>query len=245
MIKIYAVDSDLTVTCRSQHFVDPTPRVQAQIDKIWTTELARSPPPFNGDLLSVISHSPRTIISTKTDYKTYLAQSRNPALFDDLKVSPLAVTGLLVCRDGVVFGKRSSDVEQDKNLWEFVPSGSVDGTKLLPNGAVDFYGNILEELREEIGVAKNHIVAPPRPFALVHDLTSHVFDVALILRTNLTQQQIVTKFNELQNDEYDEYTDLEIVDVGRLENFAISKRGELAAVSQALLEKIDYSLAAD
>jgi hypothetical protein len=243
MIQTYAVDPELTVTCRSERLVDPTTRVQAQIDKIWATELARrSPPPFNGNLLSVVSHSPRTIVSTKTDYKTYLAQSRNPALFDDLKVSPLAVTGLLVCRDGVVFGKRSSGVEQDKNLWELVPSGSVDGTKLLPDGAVDFSDNILEELREEIGVAKNHIATPPRPFALVHDLTSHVFDVALILRTDLAQQQIVAKFNELENDEY---TDLEIVDVGRLEDFAISKSAELAAVSKALLEKIDYSLGAN
>lgn len=238
MIRIHPISADVRVVVDPKLSVTPPADVSAHIDDIWQAELARqSRPPFNGPLFSIASPEPHLIIGWHTEYKCYLAQRRKPALFDALKIKPLAVTGLLLCLGGVVFGKRSGDVEQDKSLWELVPAGGVDGSKLQPNGAIDLGGHLLSELAEETGIRSNHIVTPLRPFALVEDSASHVFDVGIILRTTLTPQQITETFHGLENREY---TALDVIETSRLKSFADSEGSRLAAVSAALLKAISY-----
>jgi hypothetical protein len=212
------------------------PAVAAKIDKIWQAEIARSRPPFNGSLFSVVSHEPRLISGWRAEYKSFVAQRREPSLFDVLKVRPLAVTGLLLCPDGVIFGKRSSNVEQDKKLWELVPSGGVDGSLLRPDGSIDLGSQLLMELTEETGIEHEQIAGQPKPFVLVEDKMSHVLDAGVMLRTDLSGQNIAETFSRLASHEY---TELQVIAVERLRHFAKTKG--LAAVSAALLETIGYS----
>jgi hypothetical protein len=205
----------------------------AQVEQIWREEKTRRGDRlFNGRMFSVSSSEPGSIIGWLAEYKCLVAQRREPNLFATLRVCPLAVTGLLRCADGIVFGRRTNDIEQDAGLWELVPSGGIDGSTANADGSVDLGAQIIKELAEEIGIPAESLMAPPQPFALVHDSDSHVWDMALALRTSLAKSEIVAAFSALGHREHSE---LEFVTVGRLTEFIGKQNRYLAQVSASLL----------
>jgi hypothetical protein len=235
MIKVYPIRTDVRVVFE-QNPVLPPKDIQTQVEDIWSSELLQGDI-FNGSLFSVVRHGYDVIVGREVEYKYFLAQRRAPKLFDALMIQPLAVSGLLVCRDGVVFGRRSSEVEQDRNLWELIPAGSIDGSRRKPDGSIDLSGHLLKELAEETGIESADIVLEARPFALVEDQDSRVFDVGLLLNTNLTQGQIHDRFDELRNREY---TALQVIELDRLRAFAQDAEFGLSRVSAMLLETIGF-----
>ncbi len=107
---------------------------------------------FDGEIVSVASIQGNRIIGRRADYRWLLAQSRDPSLFKWSQVRPLAVTGLLFCQDGIVIGRRSKSVYQFPGLGELAPSGSVDLTTLDENDNISLQRQLMQELREEIGI---------------------------------------------------------------------------------------------
>lgn len=210
------------------------PDVLDRVEEIWRTEKGRREGAiFNGHLFSVETAEPGSIIGWLAEYKSFLAQRRDPSLYQALRVQPLAVTGLLLCDGGVVFGHRAGHVEQDAGLWELVPSGGIDGLTRKPDGSIDLVQHLLVELAEETGIGAEEVKSPPKAFAMVSDVDSHVSDVGIILRTVLSKLGVMTAFASLENREY---VALEIIPVVQLEEFIKSRGETLAQVSTALLE---------
>jgi 8-oxo-dGTP pyrophosphatase MutT (NUDIX family) len=211
-----------------------SPSVRNCIEDIWTAEQQRRGNKlFNHKLFSISAiDSAGHITGWLVEYKWFLAQRRDPSLYDALRVRPLAVTGLLHCAEGIVTGRRSRHVEQDAGFWELVPSGGVDGSTARPDGSISLDDQLLAELEEEVGITRQMIVSPPEPFATVYDEDTHVLDIGVVLRTNLSKAAVISTFNSLENREY---VELECLPRGRVEDLAEPFRHKLASVSRALL----------
>jgi 8-oxo-dGTP pyrophosphatase MutT (NUDIX family) len=210
------------------------PEVLVRIEEIWRHEKAqRGEKLFNGQLFSIHQSGPDAIIGWMAEYRHFLAQQRDPSLHAALKIRPLAVTGVLICADGIVFGRRANEMEMDAGHWELVPSGSVDSSAIGPDGRVSLERCVLTELEEETGIQASDVAAPPKAIALIEDLESHVMDVGVILNLNWPTAQIRERFATLKNREY---SMLEVVAIAMIPEFRRKYGPLLSVVSTALLD---------
>ncbi len=235
MLNVHLLQSEPRVTLEA---AAPTigPDIEARVDEIWQREKElRSHDLHNGRLFSVDYCDGRTIVGWISEYRYFLAQRREPSLHAALKIKPLAVTGILSCPDGVLFGQRSARSEMDAGCWELVPSGGVDDAAVGPAGQVSLERCILIELEEETGMEAFQLSARSRAVALVEDPQSHVIDVGITLATASSAAQIQRRFAALENREYSE---LEIVAPAQLRAFRRDRADQLGAVSAALLDAL-------
>jgi hypothetical protein len=204
-----------------------------RVEEIWRNEkVRRGDALFNGQLFSVQYACSSSIIGCLAEYKFFLAQRRDPSLWRALCIRPLAVQGVLLCADGVVFGLRADHVEQDAGQWELVPSGAIDGSTRKPDGSIDLVQHVLVELVEETGIGAVEMKSPPRAFAMVNDADTHVSDVGFILRTSLSKVDVMIAFASLENREY---VALEIIPIAQLAEFIKSRGQTLTRVSSEFL----------
>jgi hypothetical protein len=211
--------------------------IMARVDEIWRREKnsPRGERLFNGQLFSVSTYTPQAITGWISEYRYFLAQRRDPDLHVALKVRPLAVTGMLICRDGIVFGRRASASEMDANLWELVPSGSVDAAAIEPDGKVSLSRCLTNELEEETGLHLSTLAAPPEAVALIEDPHSHVVDIVLRFEVNCSGSDVLESFTRLENREY---TMLEIVALPSVPAFRRRYAAQLGTISAAILDII-------
>ena len=235
MLNVHLLQSEPRVTLGA---AAPTigPDIEARVEEIWQREKElRSHDLYNGRLFSVDHCNAKTIVGWISEYRYFLAQRREPSLHAALKIKPLAVTGILSCSDGVLFGRRSGRSEMDAGCWELVPSGGVDEAAVGPAGQVSLERCMLIELEEETGIGASELSAPSRAIALVEDPQSHVIDVGIMLATASSAAQIQHRFAALENREYSE---LEIVAPADVRAFRRNRADSLGAVSAALLDTL-------
>lgn len=200
------------MTIQAYHFDGASPRFEQgpapqlpgdiadRISEIWATEKAENPTLFDGPVLSVTDITKSVFTVTTMRYSALLAGFRDPSLRAAIGMRPLAVSGILSCPDGLVFGRRSDDVTQSPGCWELVPSGGVPPRQ---DGLPDLAYQILAELQEEIGLTEAEI-APPVGY--IDDKKSGTIDVIMPLRT-------AVPFSDIRRlDRSGEYTDLIAVD---------------------------------
>jgi hypothetical protein len=208
------------------------PGLERRVEALWRDEQAqRGASLFNGTLLSVVSHTSERIEAGITEYRRFVAQRRDPALFAELKARPLAVSGLTRCRDGIIFGRRSKTSTQDAGRWELVPSGGVDGRAVQPGGSVSLTRQLMEELREEVGCS-SAAVTFAEPFLLVEDTETGVVDIGIDLVLDLDADSVLGAHRGAT----DEYNLLRIVPVSELAQFVAQAEPPVVEVSLALLE---------
>src|SRR6185295_13703559 len=132
---------------------DLAPGVDVEVETLWQAERQRRDV-FNGRILSAVEITPNRLLGRVVEYRRFVAQQANPALFDVLRVRPVGVSGVLHCADGLVFGRRAAGLTQGAGLWELVPSGSLDVPPGARQGAqIDYRAQILAELSQEIGIS--------------------------------------------------------------------------------------------
>jgi hypothetical protein len=170
-----------------------------------------------------------------SEYRYFVAQRRAADLHEVLKIRPLAVTGVLMCTDGVVVGRRSGKSEMDADMWELVPSGGVDQSAVEPDGRVNLERSLLTELAQEIGIAKSDLNAPPRAIVLVEDVRSHVTDIGMRLDLRWSARDVLERFASIANREY---SALEAVPLHAIPAFRLKHGQSLSPVSAALLDVI-------
>ena len=105
------------------------PAVAETVDAIWAAELAKRPHAFDGPMFSVTRLDGTLITGQWTTYRRFMARRRQPTLAEALGVRPLAVTGVLRCRDGIVLGRRGDGVTQAAGAFELAEdedSGVID-----------------------------------------------------------------------------------------------------------------------
>ena len=207
--------------------------IEREVDGLWQAEQKRRGRAiFNGWLLSAIESSSNRIVGRVVEYRHLIAQRARPELYDVLQVRPVAVSGLLECADGVVFGRRGDAVTQDPGLWELVPSGGLDASK-VGAGPINYLAQILTELHEEVGIGADS-VSSVVPFCLVEGLESHVLDIGIAMASPLAADALVRLQRAVVSTEYEE---LRVVARGDLAEFMSREASELAEVSVALMAR--------
>lgn len=206
--------------------------LENEVEYLWQAEQKENGKAiFNGRILSAVKISENSLHGCIVEYRQLIAQRARPELFDTLRVRPVAVSGLLTCPGGIVFGRRASMMTQDAGLWELVPSGGIDTSRISNTTEVDYLAQILTELHEETGINAN-CVSSVCPFCLVDDDVSHVIDVGIALNSSLSSGDILRLHREAATNEYD---DLRIVHYSALGDFILDEGTQLVGVSAALI----------
>ncbi len=190
---------------------------------------------FDGEILSLLTVAPDRITAFKTTYKYWFAQKKDPALFETLHIQPLAVSGILECADGFVFGKRTHHMQQEAGLWELVPSGGLDSKDMQTGDLTSPLPQIFAELHEETGLSAS-VLTEITPFCLIEDKVTHVFDIGIFLGAP------ALSFADIQNPHKKtayEYDLLECVPEHRLAAFIKQAHADIVPVSLALLGRVD------
>jgi hypothetical protein len=213
--------------------LNPSGGVEAEIERLWNAEQSRRGKAlFNGKILSAMEVDPDWIVGSIVEYRHLIAQRTNPELFHELNVRPVAVSGLLECAAGVLFGRRAKSVTEAAGLWELCPSGGLDVSEAVAGGDVDYRAQILVELREEIGVSAD-AASKVAPFGIVEDSVTHVIDIGIAISISMSPNEITTAHRNFATKEYEELT---IVPRKDLMAFIAKNRECITEVSTALIE---------
>lgn len=230
MLRVESIEPQFQARLGTQP-TDPPSETMNRIEEIWRQEkIQRGGRLFSGQIFSVAEINSDFATGWLADYRWFLAQRREPDVYAQLLVRPLAVTGLLLCDDGAVIGQRAGHVEQDAGLWELVPSGGVDQSAIKKDGTVDLAKALTGELGEEIGIMTSDLLSAPEPFVVAEDAKSHVIDVGMFLRAKLSTKDVVARFKSSASNEY---VSLDVV--SRNEIFTMADQ-RLTPVSQAIVE---------
>lgn len=253
MINVYEFEKDGQI-----ELVEPTSTIsdalRSQIDTLWLHEKERRGGSlFDGKILSVVALSSRLITCRLSEYRYLTAQRLNPSLYSQLSVRPLAVTGYLLCRQGLVLGLRSRVNSQDQGLWEVVPAGGLD-LQSLEGGAgrerkgaaagsvelksktqsVDYLAQVRLELLEEVGLSWDFI-DDSQVLCLVEDTDEKVVDIAVCLQApRLDFAELVEMHKHSGSAEYER---LMLLPTGPDVNREVALFLETAPVTTVLLQK--------
>lgn len=199
------------------------PALEAEIDRIWAgAQEDMGGKLFNGRVFSADVITPRLICGHWTEFRRIVAQMRRNELYRVIGARPLAVGGVIVGPDGVVFGRRPAGAIYQAGEWQLPPAGSVDPGALRDEGVVDVVGQLLTELTEELGLPAE-AVRDATPLCIVEHGGSHVLDLGIAVRTELRAEEIHAAHRAAGNAEYDP---LRIVAVGELPAF-LAAAGEM------------------
>lgn len=196
------------------------------IQTIWDEEQKRRNGKLHeGVILSALSYDHKSLHGQFVPYKYYLAQYVNPSLKADLKIVPVALSGMTFMGDDLVIAKRADWVTQFANLYELAPSGGVH----LPSGdegSIDMKQQLLGELQEEIGISEK-LVKSVKFFGLLHDTEEDSLELAAEIR--LRSSGLILSSSS-------EYPQVMTVPHSELQSFVKEKEGQISLLSLALLK---------
>jgi hypothetical protein len=191
------------------------------VDAEWVRALRRSPFLFDGPVLLADVIGENKLVLREANYRHVMALRADPALRRTLGLRPLAVSGVLSCREGVVLGQRGAEVSQDPGHWELVPSGGVTEP--------DLEAQILAELHEEIGLGADQ-VRVGKPIGLILD--EDVLDIVIPLGCDLAAADIMACHAARGSPEYARLT------VTPTPGDFAAGRADVAAATRALLASL-------
>jgi hypothetical protein len=196
--------------------------VKSRVEILWNKDAWR-PGLRDEPVLSLITYSPDLLTAGWTTYRYVHARQRFPEWFGPgNELAPLAVTGLLICADGLVLGRRGPGVTNDVGLWEPAPSGGL--------AQPDPTRQVLLELEEELGLLTERMRV--RAFGVLRDDRSGTVDILFRIDTELAGSEIVSAHRQSDNDEYSE---LMIVPIHALSTFIASRGQECLDVLSPML----------
>jgi len=210
MLKVRPVHPELRINIELDRELIPS-SVQSKIEKIWENEISKKGDKlFNGEILCFSNIEGPNLNAKITEYKSFVAQLRDPNLFDDLKIKILAVSGIVTFQGRLIFGRRNKEMTQEPGKWELVPSGGMD-----PHETIS--GQFFKELKEELNLERTS-VKYCRPFLLIEDTVQHTIDIGIDAELMGSRQDVETLI-EKGSSEYSEY---QWVELGETKNFCES-----------------------
>ena len=237
---IHDIDRDLRVKA-TREMPELDRDLDLGVERLWLQARARlGERLFNGRVFCAEEIGPDLITGHWTEYRRLIAQFERPELFERLRLRSLAVNGLVIGPDGVVFGRRPERAIYQAGLWQLAPAGSVDPGATAPDGSIDVIRQGAAELREELGISFDAI-DDAEPFALVEHAVSHVCDLGIVMRTSLRAADILAAH---RHDNDGEYGVLRIVAQADIEVFAAEIGNSMARQSRLFLHRLGW-LAAD
>ncbi|HET6196916.1 MAG TPA: NUDIX hydrolase [Acetobacteraceae bacterium] len=211
----------------------PAP-LDAEVERLWAAAQRRlSGRLFNGRVFSADVITPSLVCGHWTEFRRIVAQMDRHDLFPVLGLRSLAVGGVVISPDGVVFGRRPVDAVYQAGEWQLPPAGSVDASAAGPEGSVDVRRQFFSELREELGLDRD-AVSEPRLLCLVEHPGSRVLDLGVAVRTKLSAAEIRATHAAHGNAEYGA---LEVIPVAKLPAFLDRAGGALNGQARELLRR--------
>jgi hypothetical protein len=165
------------------------PEAEAAVARHWQSALARDPALFNGDVFSADAIGEGGIDGHWTEFRRAVAQMREPALFGVLGVRPVAVGGVLVGDGFVLLGRRPGGAVYQPGEWQLPPAGSLDPGAARAGGTLDWRGQFLRELGEELGLPAES-VAGLAVLGAVEHAGSHVCDIGVAARLRVDEAAV-------------------------------------------------------
>ena len=212
------------------------PTLAAEVGKIWDEAQAEQGAAlFNGLIFSVTDITGSLITGYFVEYKYFVAVRRRPELFSELQVRPLAVTGLSRCDGGIILGRRSAHVTQDRGLWECVPSGGIDRSSRQADGSINIAHQIGQELSEETGL-RPELITNVCPRYVIEDSSSHLFDIVADVVLNLSTEEAKSALDNMSSVEYDKFN---VLDIEGAKSFFKDDQGRIAPLSRYLVEELE------
>ena len=220
MIALHPLNETFSVEF-GEPFAEPAESA-ARIAAIWNVEKDRRGDRLsNGRVYSLLDLRPDRLLIQPAEYRHVLARRRVPEL--GLTIRPLAVTGLLLCADGLVLGRRGQGVTSDAGLWEPAPAGGL--------AQPDPVAQVLEEMREEVGLDPARIERV-HACGLAEDTESGVVDILFRLHTLATEAEVRAAHTARATDEYAE---LAIVPPEKIGEFLQENRNRLLPALRPML----------
>ena len=132
-----------------------------------------------------------------------------------------------------MIGRRLAGAVYQPGMWQLCPAGSVDAGARRPDGTMDFRGQLLTELREELGLEPD-VVSDVTPLCVVEHPGSHVSDFGMAIGTALHADAILRAHRDRGNNEY---APLRIVPVAELPAFIDRAGASLVPSSPLFLQR--------
>lgn len=162
-----------------------SPAILQAIEEEWQHEQQKRTI-FNGKIFDVLSANSQKLTGRFVEYRSYIAQLRNPNLKKSLPIHILGVTGLTLWKDRLLLGRRADDVTLYPSFYEFAPAGGVDATS-TKNGRIDIQKQALAELEEELGIDSSRVKSIT-PAALMQSSDGYEIVVKILLDSNQAQK---------------------------------------------------------
>ncbi|WP_231866164.1 NUDIX hydrolase [Acetobacter cerevisiae] len=209
------------------HVPRHTAETEAEITRIWADACQKTPALFNGCVFSADRMTRTEISGHWTDYRSVLAQMKNPALFTHLRLQPLAVIGLLETPEGYVLGRRNPSSLYQGNFWQSPPAGSIERRR--DSTAVHLDEQLLAEAEEELGLTAENLAIGATQLIARHPGT-RILDIGIPMRTPLSFSAVEAHWKNGANQEYDQLALVPHADIDTWLN-----RPDLLPTSRALL----------
>lgn len=182
--------------------------VEAAVERHWQAARARDPSLFNGEVFSADVIGRDGITGHWTEFRRAVAQMREPALFSALGVRPTAVGGVLLGEGFVVLGQRPAGAVYQPGEWQLPPAGSLDSGAARADGTLDWRGQFLRELAEELGLPAASVMGGKsgglRVLGVVEHAGSHVCDIGVAARLTVDAAAVRAAHQAAGNEEYGE-----------------------------------------
>lgn len=161
---------------------DYSEEAMQEVDSIWESACMDNPQLFNGKVL-VYSHTKGTTIFGKfIEYKIFYATRVRSHLQSILQIIPFGIMGITFFNDKVLIGKRSNTVTLYKDLYETIPSGTIEPMS-VKNRVVDVAFQYLIELKEEAGI-EPHQIKSITPYLLIKNRVDKIFEIIAVINLN-------------------------------------------------------------
>jgi len=174
--------------------------IAARVRSQWLSATAERPELYDGRIFTATDITPETITGFWCPYSRAMTQMREPTLYAELALRPLAVTALLLCSEGAVLGRRSNRAIYQPGLWQGVPAGSVESRS--GESDVDLPEQLRAEFLEELGLDARALTIGRARVACEHPDT-HIIDVAFEARTTLSFTDLEALWRQRGNEEYE------------------------------------------
>lgn len=181
----------------------PLPTLTAEqedaVSRIWAEALKSYPALYNGRVFCADEIKPSHIHGHWSEYRRVLAQMKEPGIYGDKVLKPLAVVGLMFAQDGIVIGRRADNSIYLPGYWQGAPAGNVESR--AQENTVDLPTQLLAECEEELGLTPAECQVGPCLLACEHPST-HIVDIGMRIDVALSFADLQQRCREQGNAEY-------------------------------------------
>lgn len=193
----------------SRGFVNPTDiRISdfpKEVETAWQFAREKNSNLFDGTVFNFDGVVEGSIRIQRIDYSIFYVKNLYPELLKDFEISVLAISGITVIGDKILFGRRSNRVSQFRRKWEMVPSGTLEDVpglnfSLKQSAVRQLRSEFQEETSLESSCLKNIML-----FGLLVDPRAHTADLILSAEIQPSYFQESQKIKKLTTSEYSSF----------------------------------------